>query len=128
MLTTCILLDLGVIVVLCLALSVSNPLRGPDFILVGTSAGFVSSVAEFLVTQQVLSLGQIMPYCSMASPDPHNQSMKLTRRRLLALKWPIVRPRALRNGHYFFYFVDLVMLESVSTVVQFASNTLRAGI
>jgi hypothetical protein len=127
MLTTCILLDLGVIVVLCLALSVSNPLRGPDFILGGTSAGFVSSVADFLVTQQVLSLGQIMPYCSMASPDPHNKSMKLTLDAdYWPYEWPIVRLRALRNGHYFFYFVDLVMFVSVSTVVQFASNTFRA--
>lgn len=74
-----------------------------------------------------LSLGQIMPYCSMASPDPHNQSMKPTLDAdYWPYEWPIVRPRALRNGHYFFYFVDLVTLVSVSTVVQFASNTLRA--
>lgn len=100
-----------------------DSLQGPKFILDGVGAGYVATFFKFYISQLVMSIGQIMPYRSMASDD--NPEWKRTMGAdYWPYEWPIARIRILLNHHYFLFFVDLFSFLSTFVVVQFESNIL----
>ena len=116
------------IIVLVFARSINpaRPLQGNSFLLDGYFGGYVASFAKFLATSQIIALGQIMPFCSMASEIG---SERRGFRTLLAdyypYDWPIPRLRPVVNGHFYLFAVNLATFVSSYTIVQFASNILQ---
>lgn len=126
MLILCTIANLVWIVLLCIALK-KKVLRGPEFILGGPGAGYIATFLRFFVAQQAMNIGQIMPYLSMSAEDNNHDRHKMENTidaDYWPYEWPIVRIRALRNKHFFFYFVDLASFFSTITIVQFESNIL----
>ncbi|RDL33866.1 uncharacterized protein BP5553_08234 [Venustampulla echinocandica] len=110
--------------IIWLAIAYAEPLwQGPDFILDGLFSGYIATAAKFLITQQVLNVGKIMPYRNMRYPAGRNVHNTIDSD-YWPYEWPVVRFRAIRNGDYFFQFVDIVAFIFTFAVVQFGSNVL----
>lgn len=110
--------------IIWLAIAYNKPLwQGPEFILRGLFSGYIATAAKFLITQQVFNIGKIMPYRNMRYPGGQNVHNTIDSD-YWPYEWPVVRFRAVRNGDYFFQFVDFVAFIFTFAVVQFGSNVL----
>jgi hypothetical protein len=59
--------------IIWLAIAYAEPLwQGSDFVLGGLFSGYIATAAKFLITQQVLNIGKIMPYRNMRYPAGRN--------------------------------------------------------
>jgi len=123
-LVSTILINIGWIVWLVIAYTRPR-WHGSQFILGGIFLGYVATVTKFLITQQVFSVGKIMPYRNMLPATGKNVESTIASD-YWPYEWPIVRFRAFLNRDYFFQLIDIVEFLFTEAIVQFESNILSA--